>query len=155
MALKNFAVGEDAIDSNFNAGIDDIPGTYPLVISSRTFGGKTGTAKRLVESFRLEPVIGDNIVIACLPWATSGTGEVWFELVSGGATVTLWNFTFTNGAAATAASSAIVDLTALSDPPGDVTGTDVTLNLYMDPEARLKNLRIWTGDSATLADYGL
>lgn len=157
MALKTFASGEDATDTNLNAAINDIPTTYPLVIcpTESVFGGTSGEPKLLIESYELTPVIGDYIVIACAPYSVSGTSELWFEIEAAGETVTVWNTTFSNGSPAVTPSTVILDLTGLVDPPGDITGTDVTLNFYLSEDARIKNLRIWTGDASALADYGL
>jgi len=160
MSLKTYASMESWIDTNVNAGINDIPGVFLHACSGLLeIKGKASEIHYQVAQFEVVPVCGDYMCIAVQAWVASGSGELWFELEQAGLTSVIWHL---SGITATSAPSPsqsnirdMTNITAVSgELMGDLTGTDIVLKLFCDDKVRVRNVRIWTGDASAVTDYG-
>jgi hypothetical protein len=159
--LKTFAGSESWIDTNVNPGIEDIPGVFLHACSGlHEFKGKTAIGQHQVAAFEVAPLCGNCLCIAMQAWVASGSGEVWFELEQGGLTAEIWHLSGITGTTAPSpGQSSVFDLTAVTSAGGvnmgDLTGTDVIIRMFCDPDVKVRNVRIWTGDSSSAGDYGV
>lgn len=156
MTLKTFAANNAATDAEINPAINDIPSTFLHAVTGtdRPITGKSGQSKYLVASIPLRPACGNYLVILCSAYVASGTGEFWFDVVQGVKRDEVFNVgSITGTTPPTTPQSVAVNMTALTNG-GDVTGKDCTLELFLSPDCTLQSIRVWSGDSSAVTDYG-
>ena len=161
MSLANVTAGTEATAAAMNAIVADIPRTFiygstvPQLEVSSTASSYPGTADY---AMGIDPFIGNYLLCVFQFKASAGTAEIKFDIVTSLGTDNLFTISTASTSYITPVAGGgkeLDDITALA--AGDHTGLGGSVGIYLKCSGggtiTVKNIRIMSGGSGTLADY--
>jgi hypothetical protein len=158
MPLKTWTTNETVDDTAFNEMIDMIPSTvcHAITPSASEFRGRTGVPNALVGTLKLRPVIGRYLHIRHEVRSHDGnaaSGQYVIRHAKG--TVAVFAFSgITSTTFARAQETVDMENLTIQFQPADVTNDEADLLLYLNDNAAIRSIQVYSGEASADTDYG-